>query len=226
MTSGLFLPGFGASGGLYRRGLPDGWTAIDWPGYATTRGDLDAYRRWLGALLAARAEPVRLAGHSMGAALALLAAIDRPERVEELVLLAPAGLPLRKPLTASAATFVGQVAHRSYPAAELGRCLAAVARAPAAALRLARTVHALDLAGELEPIRARGIPCTVVACRGDSLTTCGHCRRLAALLDARYRELDAPCGHIWMIADPRRLALELAAEPPRRPARRGALAPV
>jgi pimeloyl-ACP methyl ester carboxylesterase len=211
MLSGLFLPGWGASAGLYRRGLPCGWTVLDPPAYALTHGDLGAYREWVGGLLGDRSEPVRLAGHSMGAALALLAAAARPERVKELVLLAPAGLPLDKSLPASAATFVAQIARRAYPAGEICRCLLATARAPRAALRLARTIHRLDLSAELEPIRSHRIRCTVIGCRSDTLTTTEHSRRLAALLGARYRELDASQGHIWMIADPGRLAAELAA---------------
>jgi pimeloyl-ACP methyl ester carboxylesterase len=211
MLSGLFLPGWGATAGLYRPGLPAGWTALELPSYARTGGDFDAYRRWLGSELGTRSTPVALGGHSMGAALALLAAAAHPERVEELVLIAPAGLPLDKSLPASAATFARQVVRRSYPAGELCRSVAATVRTPRAALRLARAVLALDLSAELEPIRARGIPCTVIGCRTDTLTTAAHSRRLATLLGARYRELDAPSGHIWMIADPGRLAVELAA---------------
>ena len=48
----------------------------------------------------------------MGAALALLAAIARPGAVHELILIAPAGLPLEKSLRRSLATFVQQVARR------------------------------------------------------------------------------------------------------------------
>jgi len=147
----------------------------------------------------------------MGAALALLAAAERPESVERLILISPAGLPLDKPIGASLATFVGQVARRSYPAAELRRMLASTASAPRAALRLARSVHDLDLTPELEQLRACGTPCTVIACVSDSLTTCAHCSRLAALLAAEYRELDAPGGHIWPITAPKRLAAELIA---------------
>ena len=74
---------------------------------------------------------------------------------------------------------------------------------------MARTVHDLDLTPELERIRKRRIPCTVIGCASDELTTPAHCRRLATLLDASYRELDASEGHIWMITDPERLANEL-----------------
>ncbi len=147
----------------------------------------------------------------MGAALALLALAGRPEGVEKLTLISPAGLPLDKPMRASLSTFVAQAARGCYPAGELCRMLAGTASAPRSALRLARSVHDLDLSAELEQVRASGIPCTVIGCVSDTLTTCAHCSRLAALLGAEYRELDAPDGHIWMITGPRRLAAELSA---------------
>jgi homoserine acetyltransferase len=71
-------------------------------------------------------------------------------------------------------------------------------------------VHGLDLAPELERIRASGVRCTVVACAGDELTTSTHCRALAAALDANYREIDPAEGHIWPISEPNRLAEELS----------------
>jgi len=209
--SGLFVPGWGASASLYRAGMPPGWTALDPPTFRCSGGELASYRRWLADELGRRRPPVALAGHSMGAALVLLAASELPGRIEKLILVSPAGLPLDKPLPASAGTFVGQVARGCYPLREIYRCLAHAAAAPRAALRLARVVHDLDLSRELEPIRAHRIPCTVIACTGDRLTTAAHCRRLASLLDARYRELDAREGHIWMVVDPGRLAEELNA---------------
>jgi pimeloyl-ACP methyl ester carboxylesterase len=146
----------------------------------------------------------------MGAALALLAAADRPEAVARLILLSPSGLPLAKPLYAIALTFLGQFLRRRYPMRELGRSAVNTVLAPRSALRLAAEVHDLDLTRELGPVRAQGVPCTVVACTEDGLATPEHCRRLAALLDAEYRELDSPDGHIWPVTDPERLRAALA----------------
>lgn len=210
MTRGLFVPGWAATAGLYTAGLPEGWKALQPPSFRTTRGELPAYRRWLGAQLAREAGAVTLAGHSMGAALALLAATDQPERVEKLILFSPAGLPLEKSIPASIATFAGQILRRRYPTRELCRALARTAASPRAALRLARTIHDLDLTSELEPLRSQRVPCTVIACTTDELVTPAHCRRLAVLLDAAYRQIDDPEGHVWMIARPQRLAAELA----------------
>jgi pimeloyl-ACP methyl ester carboxylesterase len=209
MMPGLFVPGWGASASLYSPGMPAGWTALEPPTFRATGGELDAYRRWLARELRRQGVPVALAGHSMGGALVLLAAAELPELVERLILVSPAGLPLDKPLHRSASTFVGQVARGCYPPGALCRSLAHTAAAPRAALRLARRVHALDLSVELAPLHARPIPCTVIGCATDTLTTPAHCRRMAALLAARYRELDAAEGHIWMVAQPERLAAEL-----------------
>jgi pimeloyl-ACP methyl ester carboxylesterase len=206
----LFVPGWGATAGLYRRGLPAGWDVLELPTFRAGRGDLDAYAGYLRAEIERRPGPVTLAGHSLGAALALLAAAEAPESVERLILLSPSGLPLVKPLRASAVTFVGQLMARRYPWRELARALTNAALAPRAALRLARQVHDLDLTPALERIRSQGTRCTVIACTEDRLATPEHCRRLATLLDAEYRELQARDGHIWMITDPERLKRELA----------------
>jgi homoserine acetyltransferase len=50
----------------------------------------------------------------------------------------------------------------------------------------------------------------VIGCSTDELITPAHCRRLADLLGASYREVRAPDGHIWMITHPELLAAELA----------------
>jgi pimeloyl-ACP methyl ester carboxylesterase len=146
----------------------------------------------------------------MGGALALLAAVDQPALVERLILVSPAGLPLTKPMRASMVTFVRQVVRGRYPVGHLGRVVGRAVSAPVSALRLARTVHALDLTPELERFHDLGIPCAVVGCASDMLTPSNHCRALATLLAAEYREVDAPDGHIWPITQPQLLAAELS----------------
>jgi pimeloyl-ACP methyl ester carboxylesterase len=210
MEIGLFVPGWGATAGLYRAGLPEGWIALELPSFRSTRGDFRAYGRWLAEEIARRPTPIVVAGHSMGATLGLLAAAERPDLVERVVMLSPAGLPLTKPMLASVRTFSRQVLRGCYPAGELGRMVMGAVAAPRSALRLARTVHDLDLAPELERIRASGVRCTIVACAGDELTTSAHCRALAAALDADYREIDAADGHIWPVTQPELLARELS----------------
>jgi pimeloyl-ACP methyl ester carboxylesterase len=207
--TGLFLPGWGATAQLYARGLPDSWQALELPSFKGTRGKLFVYDRWLAAELARRA-PVALAGHSMGAVLALLAAIDRPEHVERLVLVSPAGLPLTKTMRASTGTFVRQVLTGRYRLGHLGWMVGRVARAPVNALRLARDVHGIDVRGALERFDVERVPCTVVGCTTDTLTPPAHCRALADALGADYHEVDARDGHIWPVTQPRLLAAELS----------------
>jgi pimeloyl-ACP methyl ester carboxylesterase len=209
MTRGLFVPGWGAPSSLYRRGLPPGWQVLEAPSFRQTRGDLDRYREWLRAAVVAEGEPVMLAGHSMGGALAVLAALDEPERVERLILFSPAGLPLRRPIAAIALTGLRQVLRGSYPLGAVRQMTARKMAAPRATLRLARSVHRLDLTPALGELRAHGIPCTVIGCTTDRLVTCTHCRHFADLLAADYVELEAPDGHIWLITRPERLEREL-----------------
>jgi len=198
---GLFVPGFGAAPGLYGGGLPTGWTELEPPAYGLTGGAVARYVDWLAGELDARG-PVALGGHSFGAALAVLAAAARPDRVERLVLVAPAGLPLVKPMRASAADFVVQVCRGWYPLRQAAVGVSRVARAPRAALRLAREIYALDLRAELASLRHAGVPCTVVAAVTDTLTPTGHCRRLAELAGGEYRELIVTGGHVWFLRSP------------------------
>lgn len=207
---GLFLPGWGATAGLYAAGLPDGWEALELPSFRTARGDFLMYRNWVAGELLQRRTPVALAGHSMGGVLALLAAIDRPELVEKLILVSPAGLPLTKSMRASMVTFARQVVRGRYPLGHLRRVVARAAAAPWSGLQLARTVHQLDVRPELERYDSDRFACIVVACATDTLTPPAHCQELAAVLGAEYREVDASDGHIWPITHPGLLEAELS----------------
>ena len=213
MSAGVFLPGWGAPSSLYRAGVPDGWRVVELPGFRRSRGRLEPYLVCARDALAAEHAPVALAGHSMGAALAVVVARERPELVERLVLVSPAGLVLDRPIRASARAFAGQVLRGCYPAGALRRMALNTLSAPRAALALARRVEALDLTAELEGLRVLGIPATVIACGGDRLTTCAHCRQLASALGARYRELDARDGHIWPVTQPELLRRVLTPAP-------------
>jgi pimeloyl-ACP methyl ester carboxylesterase len=205
----LFIPGWNAPARLYVPGLPEEWRALELPSFRKTRGDLSAYRAWLVEEIAVSG-PVALAGHSMGAALSLLAAIDRPDLVERLILLSPAGLPLTKPIPSSLVTWARQVATGRFPLAQVGRSIARAGLAPRSALRLGRFVHQLDLRPELEPFRAKPVPSTVVGCTTDTMTPTSLCRELAALIGAEYGEVDAPDGHIWPITHPELLRAVLS----------------
>jgi pimeloyl-ACP methyl ester carboxylesterase len=202
----LFLPGFGSSGRLYERGLAAGWRALDPPPFRATDGAFAAYERWLAAELHSTDEPVWLAGHSMGGALAVTAAAAHPGRVGRLTLISPAGLPLRKPIPASLARFAKQTALGRYELAALRHDVVNALRAPRAAWRLAQAVRALDLTQQMKKLRERGLPVVVVGCASDTLVTPDHCRTAAHLLGAEYRQLELPGGHMWMLDSWPRLA--------------------
>jgi surfactin synthase thioesterase subunit len=86
-----------------------------------------------------------------------------------------------------------------YPRVAAARALAAVARAPRAALALAEEVRALDLRRECGRVRAAGIPVLVVSCSTDTLVTNGHALALASALGADHREVTLAGGHMWML---------------------------
>ena len=206
----LFLPGWGARGRLYRPGLPTGWTALQSPRFHRDAGSFNTHLRWIVSELDRRSHAVELAGHSMGGALAIAAAAARPDRVSRLVLISPAGLPLSKPMGKSLIQFFRDASHGRYPLAELAGSIALTLRAPRAAYRLACDVHDADLSAEMEAVRAAGIPATVIGCVSDTLVTVGHCRSIAELIGARYRELALAGGHTWMLDAWPRFARELA----------------
>jgi pimeloyl-ACP methyl ester carboxylesterase len=206
----LFLPGWGAPAGLYDAGLPPGWTALQPPGFRQAGGSFDFYRRWLATEIRARDTRVVLGGHSMGAALAVAAAAEAPDRVERLLLIAPAGLPLTKPITLSLVDFSSQLARGRYPLRAAARAVGNVLAGPRSALGVARRVRTLDLSSEMQRIKRSWIPATVVGCVTDTLVTVRQCRETAGLLGATYRELDLPGGHMWMLGSWRALRAELA----------------
>jgi pimeloyl-ACP methyl ester carboxylesterase len=142
----------------------------------------------------------------MCGALAILAAAEMPELVERLVLIAPAGLPLAKPIPQSLRDFLGQIVRGDYPRPLAFSALVALARAPRAAYVLAQQVRALDLRRECARVRAARIPTTVIGCVTDTLVTTDRARSLAGVLGARYEELDVRGGHMWMLAERAKLA--------------------
>jgi pimeloyl-ACP methyl ester carboxylesterase len=205
-ASNVFLPGFAARPHTYAEGLPPGWEALQPPSPGVTRGSLSSLREWAVREVGERPGRAIVAGHSMGAALAVLVAVALPESVGGLILVAPAGLPLTKPIRRSARDAVRQFASGTHRASDVLSGARELAAAPRSALRLVRALRGLDLSAQMERVNALGIPTTIVGCTTDTLVTPQHCRRAAALLGADYRELALPGGHVWMLDRPRILA--------------------
>ena len=146
----------------------------------------------------------------MGGALAILAAATVPKRISALVLLAPAGLPLEKPVTNSLRNFVAQAAAGRYRLRDVVSSATELAASPRASVRLVRELRQLDLSAEMIRVREAGVRTTVIGCATDTLVTPDQCRRTARLLAASYRELSFDGGHVWMFGRWHRLARELA----------------
>jgi pimeloyl-ACP methyl ester carboxylesterase len=196
----LFVPGLAARGTLYRPGLPPDWVALSPPTLSVTGGRFDVYRDWLQLEVETRGRPVVLAGHSMGAALAVCVASNRPELVERMILFSPAGLPLSKPVLDSFVLLTRQALHGLYPLDEIAFVVGETVKHPFATYRLAREAHDLDLTAELDNVAAAAIPTLVVACRTDTLTTPQICSAFADRVAGGYHEVAAG-GHMWMLAD-------------------------
>jgi pimeloyl-ACP methyl ester carboxylesterase len=195
-----FVPGLAVRGSLYRPGLPTGWEALDPLEPGVTRGRFQAYRDRLVQQLVEEGRPVTLGGHSMGAALAICAAAERPELVERLLLFSPAGLPLSKPMRESFRVLVRQAFKGLYPPGEMAAVVRAAARHPWATYQLARETHDLDLTDEMRRVALARVPALVVGCSSDTLTTPAVCRSIADGLGGDYREIDGR-GHVWMLND-------------------------
>jgi pimeloyl-ACP methyl ester carboxylesterase len=209
METRIFLPGYAARARTYEPGLPDGWMALQPPFDVLATGSLGQLRDWLVRELEYRPAPAVLAGHSMGATLALLAAADAPERVSGLVLVAPAGLPLTKPLRRCLYDLLRNVKAGRVSASDVAVSTLDLAKRPRAAARLAQTLRRLDVSPAMMRVREAGVPATVIGCSTDTLTTPESSRRAARLLAARYRELRLEGGHLWMFGSWDLLAREL-----------------
>ena len=176
------LPGFGALH-RWRRDFALG-TAAGW------------LRDWMRAIGAPRAHVI---GHSMGGFIAARLALETPEAVDRLILVAPAGLPTGQSMARHLAGMARMLAQG--PPRSLVLMLPDALRAgPGTLWRVGRDLLAQDLTGELGAIRA---PTLVVWAEDDPV--------LAPALGVRFRAGIPSCrllrlpggGHLPMLTRPR-----------------------
>lgn len=167
--------------------------AVDLP-----RRSLAELERWL----TERIEPgAALVGHSLGGLLAARVAASRPELVERLVLIAPAGIPSRRPLghALPLARALAQVRPRFAPVLVRDALRAGPLGLAAGALAAVTT----DLRAELTAVRA---PTLVVWGERDRLLPASNAAAWAeALPDARV-EILGRSGHVPMVEQPEELS--------------------
>ena len=162
--------------------------AVDLP-----RRGLDELERWLVERIGPGAA---LVGHSLGGLLAARVAARRPELVERLVLIAPAGIPVRRPL-----------AHAIPLARELGRVRPRFAttlardalRAGPFLLARAHAAATTDLRADLASVRA---PTLIVWGERDRLLPATHAAAWAEAIPHARIELLPRAGHVPMVDAP------------------------
>lgn len=174
---------------------------VDLPGFGGARRApfvLADAANWLAAWLDALALPrAHVVAHSMGAGIALRLAAARPELVERLVLVAPAGLPTGRSWLAHTPPLAR--AARRFPPAFAWLVATDVLRArPRTLLRATRDLLGGDVADVLGGVAA---PALLVFGRHDTLIPLAHARAYeGGLGDARVVVLDA--GHVPMVERP------------------------
>ena len=161
---------------------------------------------------------VILAGHSMGALVAMEAAGKRPEDVEHLLLLGagypmPVGQALLDAAEANAQSavdmiaifshsFHSQLGHNSVPGISVqNSAMALLERAGPGVLHADLSACNAYSGGE-QAAQSYGKPCTIIAGRQDRMTPLKAATVLSQLYDARMSVLDS-CGHMMMSEHPR-----------------------
>jgi pimeloyl-ACP methyl ester carboxylesterase len=167
-------PGFGAS--------PPAGRGFDLPAVAARVAD--------GLAAAGIAEPFDLAGHSMGGAIALVLAAQRPDSVRRLVLVAPAGL---RPIPGVAAAAFGAT----------GAPLIALRRAAAPLTRSAWGRRLLLATGTVDGALISATDARAMVCASRRATRVRQALATVAAADLRplLSLISAPVGLLWGAED-------------------------
>ena len=194
------MPGFGGTGDLVG-------DAFSMRGYA----------KWVADLLDALEidEPAVLVGHSFGGGVAIKLAHDTPKRVRSLVLVNSiggsawrSGRTLRsaaeRPLWDWGLHFPGDV----WPVRQASRVLPVIfedllpnlVRNPRAIVKVANLARRADLRAELERLRDRGIPITILWASRDGIIPRESFEALCVASGVEGTVIDG--SHSWLLADP------------------------
>ena len=194
----VLLHGVGASREVWRHVTPAlaedrRVIAPDLPGFGEStpaaRGfELDAVAAALADVLAERTrEPFDLLGNSLGGAVAVALAFERPDLVRRLVLAAPAGFASRPPPIAAAA---GALADRAVATRR-------IIGAPAARSATARRALLWGAIAEPQRLPADDVRMMVRASRGSTRIGPAVAAVLRADLRPQLARVEAPLGLIW-----------------------------
>jgi pimeloyl-ACP methyl ester carboxylesterase len=194
------MPGFGGTGDL----VGDAFS-------------MSGYAKWVADLLDALEfdEPAVLVGHSFGGGVAIKLAHDMPSRVRSLVLVNSiggsawrSGRTLRsaaeRPLWDWGLHFPGDV----WPMRQASRVLPVVfedllpnlVRNPRAIIKVANLARRADLRVELERLRDRGIPITILWASRDGIIPRESFEALCVASGVEGTVVDG--SHSWLLADP------------------------
>ena len=223
----LFLHGWGLGPyrNVVRRLAQEGCLVIapSQPGFGGTQGlagedfTIAGYARWAAAFLDALGmdEPVVVVGHSFGGGVAIRLAYDAPERVRSLVLVNSIGGAAwrhghrlrslaERPLWDWGLHLPSDV----WPVAQatkvvpvlLSDLLPNLLRNPFGIMRVANLSRRVDLTDELEELKRRGMPVTVLWGARDGLIPRESFEALCGALGAVGHVVDG--SHSWILADP------------------------
>lgn len=162
---------------------------------------------WVAETLSTLGGPVDLAGHSLGALVAVRVAASRPELVRRLVLIAPPGLqPRSSPLHLGVPLLTSLA--RSRPGILRRLVVDAARRGPANVVRGALHAARADVSDELAAVRA---PTLLIWGERDRLVPATAGAVWLAAIPASRLVVLAKAGHVPMIETPAELAAAVAA---------------
>lgn len=175
---------------------------VDLPGFGTMRGrrfvlaDASSWlARWLEGVGLGRASVV---GHSLGAAVALRLAAVHGERIERLVLVAPAGLAIGRSLAGNAASLLVAL-RRASPRFLSVLATDALRAGPRTLLRATREILGEDVRDALAEVSA---PALVIAGETDTLVPLAAAELVASTIPGARLVVLEGAGHVPMFDRP------------------------